>query len=114
MLAMTAARKQEACDKLKGFEVQVGAGIAEIKKCGGDFPEAFKAAKAFCGTGGAEGSTAQPGPGSVAGHLCNIAKAQVRSCVYSRLMCLCVCHNRCSARCGETVRRGWVRDASCY
>merc|ERR1712032_236316 len=34
-----------------GFEVQVGAGIAEIKKCGGDFPEAFKAAKAFCGTG---------------------------------------------------------------
>ena len=49
MLVMTGERKQEACDKLTGFEAQMGAGVAEIKKCGGDFPEAFKAAKTFCG-----------------------------------------------------------------
>ena len=86
MLVMTGERKQEACDKLTGFEAQVGAGIADIKECGGDFPEAFKAAKAFCGTDGAEGSTAPPAAGSGAGHLCNIAKAQVRLYMCAQMM----------------------------
>merc|ERR1712032_1794912 len=80
MLAMSGTRKKEACVKLDGFKKQVGdAGITQILKCAGDFPKAYKDAKAFCGTGGAGsgGSTNKQGSGSSgAGHLCNIAKMQ--------------------------------------
>ena len=77
MLDMTGTRKKEACDKLDGFKAQVGAkGIIEIMKCEGAFPKAYKDAKAFCGGGNSSSSTKKPdGPG---GHLCNIAKMQVR------------------------------------
>ena len=66
MLDMTGTRKKEACVKLDGFKKQVGdAGITQILKCAGDFPKAYKDAKAFCGTGGAGGggSTKKPGSG---------------------------------------------------
>ena len=82
MLDMTGSRKKEACGKLDGFKKQVGdAGLMQLLKCAGDFPKAYKDAKAFCGTGGAGGggSTNKQGSGSSgAGHLCNIAKMQVR------------------------------------
>ena len=54
MLDMTGTRKKEACGKLDGFKKQVGeAGLMQLLKCAGDFPKAYKDAKAFCGTGGA-------------------------------------------------------------
>ena len=91
MLDMSGTRKKEACVKLDGFKKQVGdAGITQILKCAGDFPKAYKDAKAFCGTGGAGGggSTNKQGSGSSgAGHLCNIAKMQVR--LYSAIV-ICV------------------------
>ena len=92
MLEMSGDRKKEACDKLKGFEKQVGAGVAEFMECKGDFPSAFKQAKAFCGADIApgngtkgnttkgnttKGNTTKPGAGADGGHTCNIAKAQV-------------------------------------
>ena len=91
MLDMTGSRKKEACGKLDGFKKQVGdAGLMQLLKCAGDFPKAYKDAKAFCGTGGAGGggSTKKQGSGSSgAGHLCNIAKMQVR--LYSAIV-ICV------------------------
>ena len=52
MLEMSGDRKKEACDKLHGFEMQVGAsGLKQIMQCGGDFPSAFTDAKSFCGSG---------------------------------------------------------------
>ena len=95
---MTDSRKKEACGKLAGFKKQVGdEGLKQIMKCAGDFPKAYKDAKAFCGTGGAGGgkpaTTKKPGSGSSgAGHLCNIAKMQVR--LYSAIgtfVCVLVC-----------------------
>ena len=91
MLEMSGDRKKEACDKLHGFEMQVGAsGLKQIMQCGGDFPSAFTDAKSFCGSGNStkgnttKGNSTKPGPGADGGHMCNIAKAQV-CCV-----CLCV------------------------
>ena len=91
MLDMTGTRKNEACAKLDGFKKQVGdAGLMQLLKCAGDFPKAYKDAKAFCGTGGAGGGGSGKKSGSdsaSAGHLCNIAKMQVR--LYSAIGILC-------------------------
>ena len=105
MLKMSGSRKKEACDKLHGFELQVGAaGLNQFMKCEGDFPAAFKGAKALCGSGGAagnttkgnttkgnttkgnttKGNTTKPGSAADGGHMCNIAKAQVRVGVFAR------------------------------
>ena len=63
MLKMSGSRKKEACDKLHGFELQVGAaGLNQFMKCEGDFPAAFKGAKALCGSGGAAGNTVTKKP----------------------------------------------------
>ena len=100
MLDMTGTRKKEACGKLDGFKKQVGdEGLMQLLKCAGDFPKAYKDAKAFCGTGVAgsgsgSGSSKKPGSGSSgSGHLCNIAKHQVR--LYSAIGMLCMygCQN---------------------
>ena len=97
MLEMSGNRKKEACDKLGGFETQVGAaGLIQIVKCGGDFPKAFERAKAFCGSGAApgnstKGNSTKPGAGADGGHMCNIAKAQVRVRAF---MCVCVCRTK--------------------
>ena len=90
MLDMTGTRKKEACGKLDGFKKQVGdAGLMQLLKCAGDFPKAYKDAKAFCGTGGAgpgSGSIEKPSSSSSsAGHLCNIAKHQVGLCCVLQL-----------------------------
>ena len=81
---MEGDRKKEACVKLAGFEKSVGVkGLSEFMKCGGDFPPAFNAARAFCGSAGTA-TTAKPGTNTTAagggggGHLCAAAKAQVR------------------------------------
>ena len=92
MLNMTGDRKQEACDKLHGFELQVGEGMSNLIACGGDFPSALEGAKALCGSGGAgDDNTADEGESDSgdAGHLCNMAKAQVL-CFDA---CLFVCVN---------------------
>ena len=68
MLDMSGDRKKEACDKLDSFELELGsAGLTESMECGGDYPAAYKHAKAFCANDGDDD-----------GHMCNTAKALVR------------------------------------
>ena len=70
MLVMAGDRKKETCDKLDAMELELGsAGLTQLIECGGDFPAAYKHAKAFCATGG--------------GHVCNTANALVR--LYARV-----------------------------
>ena len=81
MLDMTGTRKKEACGKLDGFKKQVGeAGLMQLLKCAGDFPKAYKDAKAFCGTGGAgSGSGSSKKAGS--GLTLRSAKSTIEVCV---------------------------------
>ena len=83
MVDMTGDKKKEACDTLAGFPIQVGAaGLIEIMKCAGDFPKAYKEAKAFCGTSKASGSVGL----RLRSHKATI-EVRVRACVR---VCVCV------------------------
>ena len=63
-------RKKEECDKLDRIELQLGpAGLAKMIECGGDFPMAFKHAKAFCATGRATGDDSKVTPSAEGVHL---------------------------------------------
>ena len=85
MLSASGDAKKESCEVLDTFEHQVGkGGLKQIMECEGDFPTAYKNAKAFCASDDASGDSSKDDAKGF-GDLCDTANALVHFYV-----CTCI------------------------